>query len=90
MGMDMDRGGFEGKGAANQSKFPEQWQCQVKKRKYCAGSEDTPYINKGESPTMLNPLLPLPLPPAHAMYYAAGTAPHSGPAQLPALDNHIN
>eukprot|EP00983_Pelagomonas_calceolata_P059986 1146167-Pelagomonas_calceolata.AAC.2 len=33
---------------------------------------------------MPNPLLPILLPPAHTTCYAAGTAPHRGPAQLPA------
>eukprot|EP00983_Pelagomonas_calceolata_P113210 1159962-Pelagomonas_calceolata.AAC.1 len=39
-------------------------------------------------------LLPLPPPPPppppHTMRYAAGTTSHTGPTQLPALDNPIN
>eukprot|EP00983_Pelagomonas_calceolata_P085202 1156506-Pelagomonas_calceolata.AAC.2 len=39
---------------------------------------------------MPNPLLPLFLPPAHTVCYAAGMVPHRGSAQLPTLDNLIN
>eukprot|EP00983_Pelagomonas_calceolata_P043729 1139018-Pelagomonas_calceolata.AAC.13 len=39
---------------------------------------------------MPNPLLTLLLPPAYTMCCTAETAPHTGPAQLPALDSPTN
>eukprot|EP00983_Pelagomonas_calceolata_P129083 1161577-Pelagomonas_calceolata.AAC.4 len=49
----------------------------------------TPYITK-PSPSSPPPPPPPPLPPPHTRCFAARTAPHTGPTQLPALDNPVN
>eukprot|EP00983_Pelagomonas_calceolata_P034001 1065190-Pelagomonas_calceolata.AAC.1 len=48
------------------------------------------HAGKDRKARVLSLLPVLPSPPPHTMCYAAGTAPHIGPTQLPALDNPIN